>query len=1118
MKDGVAEHVKAVQLACQIGATGVEASARARKDLEGGLLAPESVAVAARLGIPPRAFDALLVLARSLPATEKGPPDDGLGAQLRALRDHGPALPAVADTATADRNASQATIGVPEEVQIALNVPQNRVGRYVLLGQLGAGGMGIVYRAWDPSLARVVALKMLRGEPDRVLRERFLREGRAAARLRHPGIVGVHDVGEEAGLPYLAMDLLSARTLSDSIAAIPPDDLRGRVALLREVAEAVGHAHALGIVHRDLKPENVLLDAGGRPVVTDFGLAKELTRDDAQLTQTGAVLGTPRYMSPEQAGGIGVVGPAGDVFSLGVMLYEAIAGQPPFDGVSIPEVLAKVIDANPQPPSRFSRHVTVDLEAVCLKALEKEPTRRYADARALAADLGRWIQGEPVEARPVTWGRRVVRLARRHRWATLVATASLLAVATTVSVWAGRRARAQADVAGSLMRARQAIYDARQSRRVANHAHTQAAAAVVEREIGAAIATDPSCAPAYLERGRMKALLGLHEEARADLDRAVALAPASAEARIERGRLLATLYRRGIERASTAYVIDRRIAPEAAAIEAADPPLRALREAAEADLSSVEGAPASDAERELTRAYLACVRRRWDDALEATSRALSMDLSEEACWLAGLAHLGKDEPDEAIPLLDRAVLVGAGFGEAWLARSEARFRRADERRSTPDQEVQDDLAQAIADAERATLEGADPAMARIRIAQTLWMWGEVNRARSEPSEAQYRRGIDLLEGGRGGFDDVSCLYLRGALWDGLACASKASPAMAIEAGKMAIALMEQVVRRDPTYRSAFVRLGHAWYDLAAAEEGAGEDATAAYEGAIEAYTRGLAQGEDWWARLYRGNSLWWLGWRARQAGGKGRERLQAAIRDFDPLHAKPPDLVTTEEGSTWATIGLEDADEGKDALPAMTRAEEEQRRSLATDPQFEVLLSMHGEMLLLRARAEELAGRPFEATCVGAAAEFAATLAKKGNYAEALLGPAHLECALARADRAARRACAERFARAFEALRQWRPCDGEGLAWLGEPFVAVPFAETLLLADAAPADGWNDLARFLACAHAAHPKVQRAARLVDLAFAALDRTRPIEARAIEDDPLLAGLHGDPRWDALVGPR
>ncbi len=1118
MSGGVADHVRAVQIACQIGAVGVDLADRARKDLEEGRLPPEASAVAARIGIPPRAFDALLVLARTLPATEAEASVGGLGAQLRALRDHGPALAEAAARKTEVDNASQATLGVPEEVQLALATPQNRVGRYVLLGQLGAGGMGVVYRAWDPSLARVVALKMLRGEPDRVLRERFLREGRAAARLRHPGIVAVHDVGEEAGLPYLAMDLLPGGSLEGALAALAPEDLRGRVALVREVAEAVGHAHAQGIVHRDLKPENVLLEAGGRPVVTDFGLAKELSRDDAPLTQTGAVLGTPRYMSPEQAGGLGTAGAAGDVFSLGVMLYEAIAGRPPFEGTSIPEILAKVIDANPQPPSRFSRHVPVDLESVCLKALEKEPSRRYPDARAFAADLGRWIQGEPVEARPITWGRRIVRMARRRRWATLVATASLLAVATTVSVWAGRRAQAEAAVAGALMRARQAVYEARQARRVANHARTQASAAAVEREAGAAIGIDPSCASAYLERGRMKALLGLHEEARSDLDRAVALAPASAEARVERGRILATLYRRGIERASSAYVVDRRIAPDAAAIEAADPSLRALREAAEADLSSVEGAPAPEAERELTRAYLACVRRRWDEALAATSRALSMDLSEEACWLSGLAQLGKDDPEAALPELDRAVLVGAGFGDAWLARAEARFRRADYRSSFPNADVRDDLALAIADAGRATEEGADASMARLRIAQALWKWGEVNRARDEPSEKQYRRGIDLLEGGRGGFDDVPCLYLRSALWDGLACAAKREPAKSIEAGKRAVELIEQAVRREPGYRSAFVRLGHARYDLAEMEGAAGVDPSALYEAAIEAYTQGLAQGEDWWARLYRGTSQWTLAWRARQAGGTARARLGAAIADFELLHARPPDMVTQDEGTCWAAIGLEDADEGKDALPAMTRAEEEERRTLATNPQLEVILAMHGQMLLLRARAEELAGKPFEATCAEATSELAATLAKQGNYAEALLGPAYVECALARGDRAAARACAGRLVRAFEALRRWRPCDGEGLVWLGEPFLAVPFAETLLLAEEAPAEGWLDLARLLACAHAGHARVAGGERLLDLAFAALDRAKPLDAHALVDDPLLSALHDDPRWSALVGPR
>ncbi len=1118
--DATAELVKALQLATQLGAVGVEAAAAARSAIEEGRLPARANAVAEALGLPVEAFEAFLTLARTLPSTEADDAGDGLLGQLRDLRGRGPALPPVEGVTKTAGRESQVTIGVPEEVQLALSAPQNRVGRYVILSPIGHGGMGVVYRAWDPSLARIVALKMLRGEPDRVLRERFLREGRAAAGLRHPGIVAVHDVGEEGGLPYLAMDLLSGRTLSDAVAALPAGSVREAVALVRDVAEAVGHAHAHGIVHRDLKPENVLLDAGGRPVVTDFGLAKELKRDDAPLTQTGAVLGTPKYMSPEQAGGTGEVGPAGDVFSLGVMLYETLTGANPFEASTIPAILARVIEANPLPPRRIAGRVPVDLESVCLRALEKTASRRYADAKALAADLTRWISGDPVEARPITWSRQAVRFVRRHRGVTLIAAAAVAAAVTLFAVGAWKQARVETGLAEALMRARQAVYEARQARRVANHARLRSAAATAEREAGVAISLDPGSAAAHLERGRMKAFLGALEEARADLDRAVALDPSAAAARIERGRVLATLYRRGVERASSAFVVDRRIAPSSDAIEALDPSLRPLREAAEADLSSAEGASGSEAERELTRAYLAFVRRRWDEAIAATDRVLSVDLSEEACWLQGLSLLGKDMPAEALAPLDRAVQVGAGFGEAWLARAEAHFRNGEARGESSKVDIRDSLARSIADAERAQEEGADPAVARLRIAQALWKWGEENRIRGEPSQELYRRGIDLLEADPGRFGDVPCIYLRGALWDGLACALGKEPEKGVEAARRAIALIEQVWRQDPSYRGVRLRLGHSRIDLAFLLEAAGEDPRSAYEGAIEAYTLSIEDGDDVWSRLYRGSAAWNLAWRARRRGEDARAGLLAAIADIDAIHKAQPDFVTQDAWACWALVGLIDAESGKDALPSMARAEEEARRTLRSEPSFHPFLGLHGETLLLLARAEELAGRSTAATWERAAGEHRAALEGGVALADSILSAAHVECGLARIDRAAGRPWADRAASAFRALAKWRPCDGEGIWWQGEPYLAIPLAETLLDASVAPPEGWLDLARFLACAHTQHSWAKGADRLLELAFAALGRAHQadgFDAAALGEDKLLAPLRTDPRWAELAKP-
>jgi len=277
--------------------------------------------------------------------------------------------------------------------------------RYALLGELGRGAMGAVYRARERRSGREVALKVLQGRLDAERRERFRREGELAASLRHPGIVAVHSTGAVAGRPYLACELVpDARDLE---AALAEGDLGARVALLRDVATAVGHAHARGVVHRDLKPANVLVDRAGRARVTDFGLAWSAGLDS--LTKTGALLGTPRYMAPEQLVGERA-GPAADVWALGVMLYEALADAHPFPAETLFALRARVGEP-PEPLRGRDPAVPPALEAVALRCLVPEPGRRYPDAAALAADLDAALAGRPLALRPTGGARRRVLLA-----------------------------------------------------------------------------------------------------------------------------------------------------------------------------------------------------------------------------------------------------------------------------------------------------------------------------------------------------------------------------------------------------------------------------------------------------------------------------------------------------------------------------------------------------------------------------------------------------------------------------------------------------------------------------------------------------------------------------------
>ncbi len=286
---------------------------------------------------------------------------------------------------------------------------------YEMLGELGRGGMGVVYKARQAGLDRLVALKMILagGHADAADRARFLAEARAAARLQHPGIVQVYEVGEAGGLPFFSLEFVSGGSL-DRKARGTPLPAREAAALTEALARAVHYAHEHGVVHRDLKPANVLLTADGQPKVTDFGLAKRLDRADGQ-TQSGAVMGTPSYMAPEQAAGRArEVGPAADVYALGAVLYELLTGRPPFKAATPLDTVLQVLKEEPVPPSRFQPKVPRDLETVCLKCLQKEPARRYASAAALAEDLGRWLAGEPIHARPVGGAERLWRWCRRN--------------------------------------------------------------------------------------------------------------------------------------------------------------------------------------------------------------------------------------------------------------------------------------------------------------------------------------------------------------------------------------------------------------------------------------------------------------------------------------------------------------------------------------------------------------------------------------------------------------------------------------------------------------------------------------------------------------------------------
>jgi serine/threonine protein kinase len=323
-------------------------------------------------------------------------------------------------------------------------------GDYELQKELGRGGMGVVYKAKQVSLNRPVALKMIKAGvlADEDELRRFLNEAEAVALLDHAGIVPVYEVGEHDGQRYFSMKLVEGGNLTTQLAAMKANP-RAAATLLAETAEAVHHAHMRGILHRDLKPANILIDAEGHPHVTDFGLAKRV-ESDIEITQSGAILGTPAYMSPEQATARrGSITTATDVYGLGAVLYAVLTGKAPFGGGSVVETLDAVRNRPPEYPRKFNPNTPRDLETICLKCLEKDPRRRYASAHELAADLRNWLDSRPITARRVGTTERAWLWCKRRPALAAMSAATILAVFGGTSGMVAVQAKANSDLLAS---------------------------------------------------------------------------------------------------------------------------------------------------------------------------------------------------------------------------------------------------------------------------------------------------------------------------------------------------------------------------------------------------------------------------------------------------------------------------------------------------------------------------------------------------------------------------------------------------------------------------------------------------------------------------------------------